>query len=241
MTSRRKFLGLVAATGLAAGGMFALDWRRSLPASSGADRTAASGEDAGPRRPDGSAAPPDEGGTAPVLKGAGTLIVFFSHRGANYPDLDLKVGNTQQIAGFIRDRIGGDIYEVEPAVPYPADYDRMNDMAEAEEEQHTYRAIRPGAPDTSGYRTVFLGYPIWWGEQPMALQTFMRDHDLSSATIVPFCTHEGSQFGNSLEVIAKRYPGATVRDGFARQGQDVHDSPDEARAAVDDWLKGLGF
>ncbi len=178
----------------------------------------------------------------PANPGDGSaLIVYFSHKRATYPEMQLEVGHTQRLAQFIRATTEADIFRVEPTEEYPEDYDALDRMAQEEEQNRTYRDIRPGAPDTTEYSTVFLGFPIWWGAQPMALQTFMRDHNLNGKTIMPFCTHEGSQFGNSLDVLTQYYPDATVLDGFAHRGSEVYDNPDGARSAVETWLQGQDF
>ncbi|MEU6419169.1 flavodoxin [Streptomyces spiralis] len=220
--SRRKLLSLVTAGAASAAGLLIVDRRNA----------------SGPRLPGIS---PVNAGGPPRKRGSKTLVVYFSKTGRNYPDLNLTVGNTAQVAGFIHDRVGGDIFEIHPAEPYPADYDQTVDMAQREERERIYRDIKPGAPDTDQYGTVFLGYPIWWGEQPMAVQTFMRRHDLNGSKIVPFATHEGSGFGNSLTVIKQYYPNADVLDGYTRQGQDVYRDPDGTRTEVGSWLRRLGF
>lgn len=180
----------------------------------------------------------------PAMPGSGSgraLIVYFSHKRATYPDMDLEVGHTQRLAEFIQARVEADIFRVQPAEEYPEDYDALDRMAEEEEQNRVYRNIQPGSPDTGPYSTVFLGYPIWWGAQPMPLQTFMRDHNLNGKTIVPFCTHEGSRFGNSLTVLDQYYPEAKVLDGFARRGREVHQDPDDTGSAVNAWLQEQGF
>jgi hypothetical protein len=88
---------------------------------------------------------------------------------------------------------------------------------------------------------VFLGYPIWWGEQPMPVQTFMRDHNLNGKTVIPFATHEGSGFGNSLSVLNEYYPRATIRDGFQKRGTTVEDDLSGTQNEVNQWLQGLGY
>lgn len=238
--TRRKLLGLAAAGAASLAGLVAVDRRHSSgPASLTAGPVGDGDAPVQPAPP--SPAPSASGSAAPSSDTSDTLVVFFSKTGRNYPDLNLKVGNTAQIARFIHDRIGGDIFEIKPAEPYPADYDATVSLAETEEQRTIYRPIQPGAPDTSHYRTVFLGYPIWWSEQPMAVQTFMRDHDLNHARIVPFVTHAGSGFGNSLSVLSQYYPQARVLDGFSAVGTQVHGEPAGARRDVGTWLARLGF
>lgn len=223
--NRRKFIGLLGAAGAASLGLTVVDRQHSQ------SFTRAGGTAAQPNRAWGPASAGD--GSA--------LIVYFSHRRATYPELELEVGHTQRLAEFVRERVQADVFRVEPVEEYPEDYDALDRMAQQEEQNRTYRHIAPGAPNTTRYSTVFLGYPIWWGAQPMPLQTFMRDHNLNGKTIVPFCTHEGSSFGNSLDVLDDYYPDARVLEGLAHRGIDVYEDIDGARRAVDGWLQGHGF
>ncbi|MEU4427538.1 flavodoxin [Actinoplanes sp. NPDC024001] len=219
-------LGLVAAGAAAFTGMLAVDQRNATSAGAPTVRPVRS-----PRSGSASAGP----------RGGETLVVFFSRAGENYPDLDLEIGNTAQIAGFIHDRVGGDLYEIVPAEPYPASKDETSTQAQREQDERVYPEIRGEVPDTDRYGTVFLGAPNWWLEQPMVVQTFMRDRDLGNATVIPFVTHDGSGFGNALDVLARYYPDAEVLQGFAERGVNVFNDPDKARTDVDAWLQGLGF
>ncbi|MFM9448766.1 flavodoxin [Streptomyces acidiscabies] len=218
---RRKLLGLITVGAASFGGLLAVNAQNSSASDS--------------------LAIPAHRSPRPIKRGNKTLIVYYSKTGRNYPDLDLTVGNTARIAGFIHDRLGGDIFEIVPTRPYPVDYDQTVDQAQREESRNIYPAIKGAVPDTDPYSTIFLGHPVWWGEQPMVVQTFMRDRDLNRGTIIPFVTHEGSGFGNSLDVLDQYYPEARVLDGFSARGTDVYDNPGAARRDVNAWLEGLGL
>jgi flavodoxin len=222
--NRRKFLSLVGLAGASAVGLTVSNALHAQTFAPTVDAPQAAHSD------------------APALPGNGSaLVVYFSHLRATYPDTELEVGHTQRMAELINERVQSDIFRVQPAEEYPQDYDQLDRMAEHEERDRVFRELQPGAPDTDPYSTIFMGYPIWWGAQPMPLQTFMRDHNLNGKTIVPFCTHEGSQFGNSLNVLAEYYPTATVREGLARRGRDVYQDLDGTAAAVTSWLQDQGF
>lgn len=247
---RRRLFTLIGGGIAAAAILVVIDQQTSA-----GSRTPAAGPDptrpatATPETPDAGPATPEPAatgsGTTPAAQtpaGAdATLIVYFSRAGENYPDLDLEIGNTAQLAGFIHDRVGGDLFELVPADPYPTSYDETTVRARTELDQGVFPGFTGDAPDTSRYTTVFLGYPNWWGEQPMIVQTFLRDHDLSHARVVPFTTHEGSGFGNSLSVLARYAPQAGVLEGFATRGRSVHENPDGTRGDVGAWLDQLGF
>lgn len=227
MINRRKMLALLGLGAASLCGLVAHD--RSQASNGGAGGSVAAGRPASTGT-----------GTAPA-GAAGILVIYYSKTGANYPDLNLTMGNTARIAEMIHARVGGDLHEIVPAEPYPVDYDETDRMAGEEEAENRFRAVRDELPDTSRYHTVFLGHPIWYGEQPMVVQTLMRDRNVGSATVVPFVTHEGSRFGNTVNVIGDYWPNARVLDGFEVRGTDVYDDLDGAQQNVEAWLERIGF
>lgn len=94
-------------------------------------------------------------------------------------------------------------------------------------------------PDMTKYDTVFLGYPIWWGDLPMPVYTFLEAEKFTGKTILPFCTHEGSGISGTEKSIAD-VTKADVKDGFELQGHIAQNSPDEARAALYEWMTKAG-
>lgn len=189
----------------------------------------------------GSGAPASASRSSGTPGGGGVLIVYFSRSGSHYGGRNFKVGNTAHVAQFIHQRVGGDLYQIVPAVPYPEDYDQTVEQARKEQEDGVHPKIAGEQPDTDRYSTIFLGYPIWWGEQPMIVQTFMQDHNLNGKTVIPFTTDEGSGWGNSLDVLKQYYPQARILDGFEKRGNDVADDLDGTQRQVNDWLEGLGY
>jgi len=83
------------------------------------------------------------------------------------------------------------------------------------------------------YDIIYLGYPNWWGTCPMAIFTFLESYDLSGKTIIPFCTHEGSGLGSSVQDIQKTVPGANVLKGMAIRGDNVN----KADKQIEEWVK----
>jgi len=198
MKRQHKLIGLAAVIVVAIAGLVVVNLQSSRD--TGSPGAAAPTSSARPNAQESSASPTPESvaPSAGETSGAtGTLIVFFSRAGHNYGGLDLEVGNTAQIAQFIHERVGGDIYEIVPVEPY----DETTELARAEFANDVFPEIAGELPDADQYDTVFLGYPIWYGAQPMIVQTFMRDRDLNHATVIPFITHEGSGFGNSLAIL----------------------------------------
>lgn len=156
------------------------------------------------------------------------LIVYFS-----------KTGNTRTIAEQIHSQVGGDLFPVRTHKPYPADYRETTRIArvELDNNERPQLAETLSAADMAKYDVIFVGYPNWWGTLPMALFTFLEQHDLSGKTVIPFCTHEGSGLGRGPADLEKLCPGATFQRGLAVRGG----SAGRARGDVANWLRQLGF
>lgn len=163
------------------------------------------------------------------------LVVYFSRTQGVYGG-PLKVGNTKRLADFIRDDTGADEYEIVPAKAYPNDYDATTRVAQREQEQNARPAIKNPLPDVSKYDTVFVGAPVWWGEYPMIVRTFMDKVNLNGKTVVPFDTNEGSGMANFKEQLQSQYPRANVLDGLAVSGNDAAG----AHGQVTAWLRQIG-
>lgn len=164
-------------------------------------------------------------GGSEVPGGSGVLVVYFS-----------CTGNTKKVAEKIAALTGGDIYEIVPAEPYSAaDLNYNNDDCRTNREMNdpTARpAIGGGKVDISGYDTVIIGYPIWWGTMPRIINTFIDSCDLSGKTVLPFCTSGSSGISRSVSDIKTAAPTADVRDGLRTSG--VSD------AELEKWLRAGG-
>lgn len=157
-----------------------------------------------------------------------TLIVYFSWS-----------NNTETMANYINEQIGGDIERIVPVDAYPDNYNETADLAKAQQDNDERPQFEALAYDPTTYDTVFIGYPIWWYSLPMIMETFFDTYDFTGITIVPFNTHEGSKDGGTYEMIREREPGATVLEGLPIRGRDVNDtsSKDEVR----EWLGKLNL
>lgn len=154
------------------------------------------------------------------------LIAYFSRRGENYFGGSIRSidkGNTERVAEFVQKAVGGDLFEIKPAKAYPADYYECTDVAKEERRQKARPAIAETI-DVSGYDTIFLGYPNWWGTCPMCVFTFLDGVDLAGKRIVPFCTNEGSGLGGSVRDLKRAYPQATVEQGLSIPGSQAASS-----------------
>ena len=155
-----------------------------------------------------------------------TLILYFS-----------MSGNTETVANYIHEEIGGDIVKLETVQTYPEDYDELVDYAREEQRDNTRPELERAIENIEQYDTIFLGYPNWWGDMPMPIYSFLDQYDLSNKTIAPFITHGGSGLSGTSANIANEEPDAVVTEGLAINGDDVDDCQDE----VNEWLNELNF
>ena len=166
------------------------------------------------------------------------LVVFFSHAGDNYSVGNIEVGNTKIVADYISEMIGADQFEIVTHKYDGMAYTPLINLAQ-EEANNGELPEYEGDVDMSGYDTVFIGGPVWWGTYPQVMFTFFKKHggDLQGKTVIPFTTHEGSGLANCVEDVRAAFPGANVTKGFSIYGHEVRTE----RAKVEKWLKGLGF
>ena len=174
------------------------------------------------------------------------LIVYFS--AANMNDVDAVTSATplidgessvEWIANIIQEKTGADVARIIPAEDYSLSYNDVADAAKKEADNEVHPAIQPLDVDPTSYRTVFIGYPMWWYRMPMVLETFFDSYDFSGVTIIPFNTHEGSRDGGTYDMIRDREPDATVLDGIAIRGGNAGE--DSARDDIEAWLDGLSL
>lgn len=153
------------------------------------------------------------------------LVAYFS-----------ATGNTENIALHLRDILDADLYEIVPEEPYTdADLDYSDDSCRANQEQNDPNA-RPaisGTPEhPEDYDVVFLGYPIWWGQAPKVMSTFLESCEFGDAVIVPFCTSGSSGIGSSAENLQPLAP-----DANWLSGQRFSGSADQKEVAS--WVESL--
>ena len=141
-------------------------------------------------------------------------------------------GNTQGIAEEIRRQTGADLFEIVPIPAYSDDYNTV--LMEAQRDQHDQaRPAISNLPESIvGYDVILLGYPNWWASIPMPIATFLESYDFSGKTILPFCSHGGGRFGQSLTAIAKLAPQALVAPGLSVHYSGGSGLPEEIRS----WL-----
>ena len=193
--------------------------------------------DEAPAEPETSAEPSPEPAPADA---ASTLVLVFSRAGDNYNVGVVERGNTAVIADMLAERTGADLFELEPVVAYPEDYDECCDVA-LEEKNAGARPELVALPDLAAYDRVFFGFPVWWGDIPMPVYTAIEALDWNGKVICPFNTHEGSGEAGMFATLAQVCAGATVTEGLTVRGQDAQNDREGTQAAVDAWLAGLGL
>ena len=153
------------------------------------------------------------------------LVAYFS-----------ATGTTKGVAEHIANGLNADIYEIVPEDPYTEadlNYNDNNSRTTIEMNDPNARpAISGSVENMEQYDIIFVGYPIWWGEAPRIVSTFMESYDFSGKTIVPFCTSGGSGIGSSASNLERLTSGATWLDGRRLNGSDSQDT-------VMEWVNSL--
>ena len=146
------------------------------------------------------------------------------------------LGNMQYMAMTIQEAIGGELFRIETKEKYPLEHETLVNQAKEEQNEEVRPELATHIENVEQYDIIFLGYPNWWGDMPQPLYTFLEEYDFSGKTIIPFNSHGGSGFSNTIEEIKKLQSNATVRDdGLSISRNDVADSEQE----ITDWAKGL--
>lgn len=152
------------------------------------------------------------------------LTVFYSHS-----------GNTRALARLIQQLAGGDLLEILPVTPYPADYNTVVNQAKRELQAGYRPPLQTVKENIGNYDVILVGSPNWWNRAAPPVMTFLAGHDLSGKAIAPFITHEGTGLGQSAGDIAQLCPGATILEGLAVRGGRVKG----AQRELAEWLARL--
>ena len=157
------------------------------------------------------------------------LVVYYS-----------ATGNTEGVANTIADITGGDLFELEPVEPYTDEdlnYSDENSRVSREHEDESLQNVEltsTTVDNWDSYDTVFIGYPIWWGEAAWPVDSFVENNDFTGKTVIPFATSASSGIGESGQLLAD-----LAGTGDWQEGQRFSSSADEAD--VQEWIDGLGL
>lgn len=147
------------------------------------------------------------------------LIVYYS-----------QTGTTRAAAKNVQKLTGGDFVQIKTEKSYPSNYDEMLEVAEKEQDENARPALKTKINNMKKYDVVMVGYPIWYGLQPMLINTFLESYDFAGKTVVPFCTSGGSGVSASVNSIKK-----VCKTGKIGKGLDVTDA---STSRMKKWLQG---
>lgn len=163
----------------------------------------------------------------PVNNDNDTIVVYFS-----------RTNNTEKIANYIIDYTDSDSYEIEATVPYSdADIAYNNSSCRANQEQNDKTArpeIANPIESLDSYDVIYLGYPIWWGEEPRIIDTFLESYDFSDKTVIPFCTSASNEITTSEKNISNLVD-------IENQLEGKRFSTSTSQSEVEQWIDGLNI
>ncbi|HIQ99131.1 MAG TPA: hypothetical protein IAB23_05580 [Candidatus Scybalocola faecavium] len=147
-------------------------------------------------------------------------------------------GNVQQLAGWVQEATGGDLFSIQVTDPYPSDWDACLSRANEERREDARPELVENVDHLEQYDTVFLGYPNWWYGVPMALLSFLEENDLSGKQVYLFCSHGTGGLANSVEIITEAALDAVISENIFDCYEEDASSSQEAIVA---WVEGLGY
>ena len=212
-----------------------------------ADGNASSNEDASSAAETVSEAAEQSAGSELSDGGGDVLIAYFSwaDNAVLADDVDaiaspsvLVPGNVQQLAGWVQEKTGGDLFSIRVTDPYPSDWDDCLARANEERGDDARPALAEPVENMESYDVVFLGYPNWWYGVPMALLSFLEDHDLSGKQVYLFCSHGTGGLARSVDIITEALPGVEISDNIFDCYEE--DAP-ASQEAIESWLTELGY
>lgn len=188
-------------------------------------------------------------GTEEVVPGSNhkVLVAYFSEPLPDGVDASTSasrlvvngnvVGSVEYLAQLIQQNTGGDMVRIQTATPYPGNFDDLADQANNERQNNVHPALSTNIENFDDYDVVFVGYPIWWYQMPMAMYSFFDKYDFKGKTIIPFSSHGGSGWSGSMNVISQLEPEATMVSGFSVSRERSASSADNVRA----WLQQINM
>lgn len=213
----------------------------------------------GPSQPSASAAATAASSSAPAapaqpVSGARTLVVYFTpgenmglpdsadaaaHASIRKYDGHIT-GDAGVIAQMIAKKTGASLFSIRTEKIYPASYQGLLDIGQEEKGNNERPRLTSTLTGLENYDTLFLVYPMWWHDLPMAVHTFLDSYDLSGKTIIPYVLHGGGGPESTPSIIQKAEPNARVIQGADLNGYSTDDLS-TAEPALDTWLKSLGY
>ena len=142
-------------------------------------------------------------------------------------------GNTENAAKIIQEKTGADLVELELVNPYSSNYNQVLDEAQRDLNKNARPELKTKIENMNEYSTIMIGYPNWWATIPMPIATFLETYDFSGKTIIPFCSHGGGEFGQSITDISKLAPNSKIGEGLS-----IHYSGGSSLSSdIDEWIE----
>ena len=185
---------------------------------------------------------PDDNGSGSAASGKRSLVIYFSRAGENWQVGNVERGNTAIMVDYIKELANVDVFEIVPEKPYPTDYmECVHYVNDVEIPQNLRPAYKGDVENLADYDNIFIGGPIWNGQPPMIIRTFIEAHqsELSGKTFVPFGTHGGSGVSSYTSLIRSYFPNAKQLESLGIAGTDIRNNASKTR--VDNWLKRIGL
>lgn len=185
---------------------------------------------------------PGSNGSGSAISGKRSLVVYFSRAGENWQVGNVERGNTAIMVDYIKELANVDVFEIVPETPYPEDYmECVRYVNDIEIPQNHRPAYKGDAENLANYDNIFIGGPIWNGQPPMIIRTFIEAHqsELSGKTFIPFGTHGGSGVSSYSSLIRSYFPNAKQLESLGIAGTDIRSSASKTR--VENWLKRIGL
>lgn len=174
--------------------------------------------------------------------GEKTLIAYFSlvdivPEGADASaHATPEIGNTESAALEIQTQVGGDLFAIKTVQTYPVSHRECSSIAEEEMRSDARPELSTHVENMDEYDTVYIGFPIWWYQEPMAIRTFLEEYDFSGKTIIPFCTTLGAGVEQSVDNIKSLCPDSTVLEGLT-----LYTGRNSFSESVAEWLEKIGI
>lgn len=146
-------------------------------------------------------------------------------------------GTTEYVAKEIADATGADLFQIKTVHTYPGEHKALIDYAKNEADTKTYPKMTSKINNFADYDVVFVGFPNWWYDMPMVIYTLFNEYDFSGKTIVPFCTHGGSGFSQSVQTIERLEKNANVISIPAISRNNA----EQSRKGLENWLQKQGL
>jgi flavodoxin len=161
-----------------------------------------------------------------------------------------RTKNTKAVAGLIHQQVGGDLVALELVTPYPENYQQIVAQVSKENESGFLPPLKTRIDSLQKYDVVFLGFPTWGMQLPPPMKSFLKQHNLSGKTIVPFNTNAGYGIGSTFDTVKQLCPDSKILEGFTTKGGIERDGVlfvmedkrvKQVELEVKNWLMKIGL